>query len=133
MLIISHGQACVERGFSENKQALQVNMQKETLVGRRMVKDHIHSIGGIKNFELTSDLLKSCSLGRARYQNALHTKKANDYWINNDLKQQKRMEWISLQYSVQKWGNQRLILSSDILFKLVSHLYKNLITHHALW
>ena len=77
MLIISHGQASVERGFSCNKQSLEVNMQKESLVGKRMVKDHIQSIGGIQNFILTPELLHSCSLARARYSNALQAKKAD--------------------------------------------------------
>ena len=77
LLVISHGQASVERGFSANKQALQVNMQKETLVGRRIVKDHIRAIGGVENFKVTKDLMMSCSLARARYENSLQSKRAD--------------------------------------------------------
>ena len=33
MLLISHGQATVERGFSVNKQAVEVNQSEESLIG----------------------------------------------------------------------------------------------------
>ena len=43
LLILSHGQAQVERGFSTNKLVLDVNMQNETLVTQRIVHDHMVS------------------------------------------------------------------------------------------
>ena len=41
LLILSHGQAQVERGFSTSKLLLDVNMQNETLVAQRIVHNHM--------------------------------------------------------------------------------------------
>ena len=41
VLILAHGQAQVERGFTVNKQLLDYNMLGATLIGQRMVHDHM--------------------------------------------------------------------------------------------
>ena len=41
ILTLSHGQADVERGFSLNKSSLQTNINENSVVGKRLVKDHI--------------------------------------------------------------------------------------------
>ena len=38
---LSHGQADVERGFSANKELLVENLNEESLIAQRLVKDHI--------------------------------------------------------------------------------------------
>ena len=40
---MSHGQASVERGFSENNQVLAQNMKVESIISRRLIKDHMVS------------------------------------------------------------------------------------------
>ena len=47
LLVISHGQASVERGFSINKHASFVNQSEDSLVARRIVRDHINYVGGL--------------------------------------------------------------------------------------
>lgn len=44
LLNLSHGQASVERGFSVNKQAEEVNLAEESLVARRCIVDHIRRV-----------------------------------------------------------------------------------------
>ena len=46
MLLLSHGQATVERVFSVNKELLADNMGGNTLVAQRVICDHVHSLGG---------------------------------------------------------------------------------------
>ena len=75
MLVLSHGQASVERGFSCNKEILETNMQQESLVAKRIVKDFIRSIGGLEKFDISPELLKSCSLAYSRYHSALAMKR----------------------------------------------------------
>jgi len=41
LLVLSHGQAAVERGFSINKQAEEVHLQAETFVAKRIICDHM--------------------------------------------------------------------------------------------
>ena len=67
MLLISHGQATVERGFSANKQAIEVNQSETSLVSRRTIKDHIDFVGGLKNVVVPEPMIKSCSQARQRY------------------------------------------------------------------
>jgi len=40
-LLLSHGQASVERGFSVNKELVVENQSEQTLAARRIIKDHI--------------------------------------------------------------------------------------------
>ena len=37
----SHGQASVERGFSINKSVLNVNITEESIVSKKLVRDHM--------------------------------------------------------------------------------------------
>ena len=41
ILTLSHGQASVERGFSINKSVLKVNITEESIVSKKLVRDHI--------------------------------------------------------------------------------------------
>ena len=41
LLILSHGQAQVERGFSVNSQLLVDNLHDESLIAQRIVSDHM--------------------------------------------------------------------------------------------
>ena len=75
LLILFHGQAQMERGFSINKLLLDVNMQNETLVAQQIVHDHIvsenmkpHDLQMTKHLmELEKDTRKSYILQRERF------------------------------------------------------------------
>ena len=47
LLILSHGQATVKRGFSVNWQVMIKNMKEQTFVAQCTIHDHIQSIGGL--------------------------------------------------------------------------------------
>ena len=49
VLIFSHGNASVERGFSVNKETIVDNFLNKTLVGQRLVYDSIKCAGGFSN------------------------------------------------------------------------------------
>lgn len=59
VLILSHGNAEVERGFSVNKECLQDNMTESTLIGFRTVYDTVQKMGGIDKVPITKSLLHS--------------------------------------------------------------------------
>ena len=68
-LILSHGQAQVERGFNDNKSLNHDNVSGELLVALRTVCDHMkfyklkpHEV------EMTSSLLQSCRQANKRYR-----------------------------------------------------------------
>ena len=64
LLLLSHGQASVERGFSINKQMERTNMCHETFIAERIVNDHLRSVGGVLSVAINKELLASS--GRLR-------------------------------------------------------------------
>ena len=68
LLLLSHGQATVERGFSVNRHIEVENITDETVSSRRMICDHMKFVGGITNIDITNKrLLISCSSARQKY------------------------------------------------------------------
>ena len=71
MLLLSHGQATVERGFSTNKTMVD-NMAEHTLIGKRVVKDFLSSTGcKVADVNVTPQLLAAAASGRQRYHQYL--------------------------------------------------------------
>lgn len=68
LLLLSHGQASVERGFSVNKEIETENMQEDTLVAHRLICDYVTIHGGVSRVPLTNELLKSVMAARSRYR-----------------------------------------------------------------
>jgi len=52
LLLLSRGQASVERGFSVNKQVEIDNLTKDTFVAKRLICDHVIWVGGLKNIDI---------------------------------------------------------------------------------
>jgi len=75
LLLISHGQATVERGFSVNKQTSDYNLKKEGLVARRRVIQAVRKAGGPTNVAITKELLSYASSSRAKYEQHLESKR----------------------------------------------------------
>jgi len=68
LLLLSHGQASVEHGFSINKEISVENMAEQTLIAQRVIKDHLINVGGATKVLLSKELLASASSARQRYQ-----------------------------------------------------------------
>ena len=78
LLLLSHGQATVERGFSVNKEREVENMAESTFAAKRMVCDHVQSVGGIKNIDVTNKQLQLYySSARQKYSAYLEDQKKN--------------------------------------------------------
>jgi len=71
VLLISHGQASVERGFSINRCIEVENLSEKGYVSQRVICDHIRSVGGIPNVVVNKELLKSAAASRSRYESYL--------------------------------------------------------------
>ncbi|KAI2647221.1 Zinc finger protein 474 [Labeo rohita] len=76
LLLLSHGQATVERGFSINKEVETCNMQEETMVTHRLVCDYVNICGGLLNVPISKELLASAASARSRYRIHLDQQKA---------------------------------------------------------
>ena len=56
VLTLSHGQASVECGFSQNKNLIQVNMSPDTIISERIIKNHMPA-NNLKPYTITIDSL----------------------------------------------------------------------------
>lgn len=67
-LVLSHGQATVERGFSVNKEVEVENLKEHSTIAQRMICDYVKSVGGILNVEVTKEMMQSASQARHKYE-----------------------------------------------------------------
>ena len=72
---MSHGQATVERGFSQNKEVASVNMSECTFVSKRIVCDYISAVGGVLSVKVTPEMLTYVCGARQRYMSYLDEQK----------------------------------------------------------
>lgn len=68
LLLLSHGQATVKKGFSVNRQIEVENRLENSYVAQRTVCDHIHDVGGLMNVSLSKELLRAAAGARMQYQ-----------------------------------------------------------------
>lgn len=76
ILLLSHGQATVERGFSVNKETSVENLKKKSLVARRLVIDAIRKAGGPTEVNIGKELLLHASSARQKYEAYLQEERA---------------------------------------------------------
>ena len=68
LLLLSHGQASVERGFSVNKQVEIANLNEDNFAAKRLICDRVTSMGGLKNIDTSNQaLLLAASSARRKY------------------------------------------------------------------
>lgn len=70
-LILSHGNAAVESGFSINNDMLVENLLEESLVGQRIVYDSVQKSGGVLSVNIDKRMLQFVRAARSRWEEAL--------------------------------------------------------------
>ena len=71
ILILSHGQATVERGFSTNRQIEVENMSEQTYIAQRIVCDAIQEAGGVLKVPITKGMTVAAAGARQKYHSYL--------------------------------------------------------------
>lgn len=127
LLLLSHGQASVERGFSVNKQIEVDNLKEETYVSLRLIYDYVHFCGGIMKVPITKELLSSAASGRQRYYAYLaEEKKKKDETSKNQRKRkiQEDLEQLKTKRKNIEGDIKKLIKSADELSILAENSRK---------
>ena len=76
MLLLSHGQATIERGFSAERQVERHNLtEEEYILSQWLICDYVRSTRGVANVEIIKELLISVEAARQRYQAFLDDKR----------------------------------------------------------
>ena len=70
-LVLSHGNANVESGFSVNGDILIENLHEDSLIAQRVVYDGIIDAGGVLSVNVTKEMMQSVRAARSRYDDAL--------------------------------------------------------------
>ena len=94
LLILSHGQATVERGFSVNRQVTDVNQSEISLQAKRTIKDHLRYIGGLKNLDIDDGLINLGRTARIKYRQKLEKEKTareREKQMTSDSRKRKEM------------------------------------------
>ena len=108
VMLLSHGQATVERGFSINKQVESDNLKEDTFRTRRVICDHVNAVGGIFSIDVANKQLQVSAAG-ARQKYLAHLE---------DQKKQKTQEASRkrklVSDEVDELKSKKLCLSKDI-------------------
>lgn len=75
LLVLSHGQATIERGFSVNRQVSVENLKEISYVSQRIVYDAVSKAGGILSIVIMKELRKPVLAAHNRYRAYLEDKK----------------------------------------------------------
>lgn len=86
ILILSHGNAFVERGFSINKEVIVENQLAKSLVAQRQVYDAIQALGGLDNIVIDKQMILKIRNARSLYNEGLkEAKKKSKTEANENL------------------------------------------------
>jgi hypothetical protein len=68
LLVVSHGQAGVERGFSVNNEIMAYNFKERSVVALRVIYDNIQSCGGVLNVKIDQELRNAARNASSQYK-----------------------------------------------------------------
>ena len=77
LLILSHGQASVEKGFSINRQVVVENLKERSFIAQRTIHDHLLHVGGLDALIVDKPLLSAAASGRRKYTEYLQRQRAD--------------------------------------------------------
>ena len=110
ILILSHGQATVERGFSINSALIVENLKEESVVSQRLVFDAIAAEGGVLSVPITKSLLSYAQAARQKYMTYLDEQKVKRAAVVTDVNAKRKFEADAL----EKLESKRRRLENDV-------------------
>jgi hypothetical protein len=91
ILVLSHGNAAVESGFSVNEGMLVENLHEDSLVGQTTVYDAILSAGSVRAVNIDKRMLQYVRSARGRWEEALQLRRAQQCKNEKEMTSQKRL------------------------------------------
>ena len=89
ILCRNHGQEAVERGFSVNKNLLQVNMTEASIIVQRMIHDQMISKDlQTQTLSMTKGLLQSVEAARSQYDKNVNEKRKDKILSEQERKRE---------------------------------------------
>ena len=109
ILILSHGNAAVESGFSVNGDMLVENLHESSLVAQRTVFDSISYAGGVLGVSVDKRMMQYVRGARSRYDDAMKASKAakaaddaktasrGRYLLKSKTLKTRKLSWLKMQ------------------------------------
>lgn len=94
LLLLSHGQATVERGFSINKEVETCNILEKSMEALRLICDKVCVCGGVLKVPLTKELMASVASARTKYRIYLEDERKKKQSATQGLKRKAVQEEI---------------------------------------
>ena len=111
-MLLLHGDACVESGFSVDEGMLVESMSEDWVVARRMVFDSVTNKGGISTVDVNRKMLKFVNNTHSEYvkqlekqkeqQTSVEKKRVKKRKITNELKKVKKAKQKFIEQHKQK-------------------------------
>ena len=93
VLLLSHGQADVERGFSVNRQVEADNLSQEGFVARRTICDHVAAVGGLQHVDVSfPSLIVAAASARQLYQQYLDKQRQEEQAASTTRKRKAQVD-----------------------------------------
>ncbi|KAJ8385632.1 hypothetical protein AAFF_G00184290, partial [Aldrovandia affinis] len=105
LLLLSHGQATVERGFSINKEVETCNILEKSVEALRLICDKVCVCGGVLKVPLTKELMASVASARSQYRIYLEDERKKKPSATQGLKRK------AVQEEMEDLKTKRLVLT----------------------
>ena len=131
ILTLSLGNASVERGFSINKNLVDVNMSQQSIIVQRLVKDHM-IVNNLtpSTTEISKEMLASVKRSRMRYAEYLeekgHEKLRDEKQIQKELLQRNINH---LEQKIKTLQKKSKVLDEEFVTNMIKAEEKNDINH----
>lgn len=102
VLILSHGNATLERGFSINKECVVVNQHEASLVGQRLVYDAVLDAGGVKKIQITKGMIQYARNAYARYKEYQDRQKADKTEVEREAQRKREAARLTKELEAKK-------------------------------
>lgn len=113
VLLLSHGNADVERGFSTNKEATVENLLEESLVAKRLICQYVKDNGPLAEIPINKKMLDYSSKAHKTYIDAIDKKKKDKEESEQTGKRKRKAEEIT----DMKAKKRKIELDIDLLIK----------------
>ena len=112
ILVLSHGQASVERGFNINKEMIVENQMDQSFIAMRFVHDHVNKLGvPLVDIIIPKGLVNSVRAARTRYHNSLEERQK----IKESKEESEKAAQKRLRETLEEKIEQRKRMKSDAL------------------
>lgn len=131
LLVLSHGQASVERGFSVNKEMMQQNFKERSVTAQRIIYDHIKKCGGVMKVTIDQELRNAARQASSNYR----TEQRKQQEAEKKKEKEDANKALNDEISVLQAKRRRIIEDSvvlkDSIEKLMDRAEKEQNLHHV--